>query len=112
MSLLNLFEPKHFCRLRLIDATSSPVDYLLQGNLRQRKLRLAEHEAAKKAEVHSARQLEQRIEGRDRTKTTEKTSQTDASAPSYHGERIENSAITHQFENCVDAFRMEAADIA
>jgi len=110
MCFPDLFKPKHHGGLCLVRAGCRSIDYCLKRNIAEREFRRTEHKTAEKAKVHAARHLEQRTEGWDWFKTTQKPGQADASAASHHRERVQNRTVSHQFQNGVDTSWKRFAD--
>src|SRR5262249_32776242 len=83
----------------------------LKRNVREGKLRRAEHETAEEAKVDAACHLQEWVEVGDRIETAQPTSQACATAPAQHPEGIKDSAVADEVEHRVnvlsfsDAFR-------
>src|SRR6266446_775889 len=112
MRSLDFIESKDSDRFCLIAAGRHPIDNSLERNVGQRKSGQAEHETAKKTEMHAARHLEQRVKGRDRSKTTQEPGQAYAAIAARHGQRIQDRAVANQVQYGVDALWVEFAHAA
>jgi len=60
----------------------------------------------KKAEVDTARHLQQRVEVGHRREPAEKARQAGTAPPTKHGERVEQNAVAHQVEHPIDILRL------
>jgi hypothetical protein len=102
MCLPNVFKAEHSGWLHLIAACRHLFGDGLKRNVRERKLRCAEHKAAEESQIDAACHLQERVEVGDRSETAQPAGQAGATTPAEHPEGIENSAVAHEVKHCID----------
>src|SRR5262245_16981252 len=109
VSLADLLEGEYSRRWRLVVSGLDLLDDLLQRNRRDRVRIGAYLEAPEEAELHAARQVEDRQEVLDGTKAPEEPGLADAATLACDSQRIAQHPITDEVDHAVDATGDELA---
>src|SRR5262245_55517085 len=109
MRLPNVLKAEHSGWFRLIAARSHLFGDGLKRNVREGKLRRAEHETAEEGKVDAARHLQERVEVGDRIEAAQPTSQTCATTPAQHPEGIKDGAVTDEVKHRINVFSFSDA---
>src|SRR5262249_38932779 len=111
MRLSNVLKAEHSGWLRLIAARRHLFGDGLKRNVREWKLRRAEHETAEEGKVDAAWHLQEWIEVGDWIETAQPTGQAGATASAQHPKGIKDGAVADEVKHRVnmlsfsDAFR-------
>src|SRR5262249_26238737 len=102
----DLVEPEDPGRFDVEPTRRSVRSNLLQRQVRERKARRAEHEAAEERQIDAARHLQQRVEVGNWIEAAEPAGKTGTPASAKHGKRVEQDAVTYQVEHGIDLLRL------
>src|SRR5262245_58820927 len=102
MGIPDVVEFEHLGRSGFENSLSRLIYDFLHGNVRNRKLRVAEDEATEKCEVDPARHLQQGIEIINWIKTPKPARQAHPTSPTKYPERVHKCRVAHQIKNGVD----------
>src|SRR5262249_59111343 len=89
--------PKSACRHLFGDG--------LKRNVREGKLRRAEHETAEESQIDAACHLQERVEVGDGIQTAQPASEAGATTTAEHPEGIKDGAVADEVKHCIDVFR-------
>src|SRR5262245_58215097 len=109
MRLPNVLKAEHSEWFRLIAACRHLFGDGLKRNVREGKLRRAEHETAEEGKVDAACHLQEWVEVGDRIEAAQPTSQACATTPAQHPERIKDGAVADEVEHRINALSFSDA---
>src|SRR5262245_55499057 len=103
MRFPDVLEAEHSGWLRLIAACRHLFGDGLKRNVREGKLRRAEHEAAEESQIDAACHLQERVEVGDRCETAQPAGQAGATTPAEHPEGIKDGAVADEVKHRINA---------
>src|SRR5262245_12833566 len=105
MCLPNVLKAKHSGWLRFKSACRHLFGDGLTRNVREGKLRRAEHETAKESQIDAACHLQERVEVGDGSETAQPAGQASATTPAEHPEGIKDGAVSDEVKHCINVLR-------
>src|SRR5215510_9680639 len=105
MRFPNVLKAKHSGWLRPKSACRHFFGDGLKRNVREGKLRRAEHETSEEGQIDAACHLQERVEVSDRGETTQPASEAGATTPAEHPEGIKDGAVADQVKHRINVLR-------